>query len=222
MPETIRAANERLRSRPRRGGFLAAFVIASFTIALAAPADAGSALGVADAVQSAATAIAHYNTGALALTLGLVCFAVLATIALLRSRRQAERLESMSGNEAMLLHAEIDRLKALLLAEPQVLVEWPAASDQPEILGDTSIVLPGAVPERVLAFGTWLEAPAAQRMERAVDILRSEGRGFVMTLTSAAGRPVEAEGRAVAGRAVLRLRDISGIEQRAHRPRRAP
>jgi signal transduction histidine kinase len=33
-----------------------------------------------------------------------------------------------------------------------------------------------------------------------------------MTLTTTAGRPVEAEGRAVGGRAVLRLRDVSGIE----------
>ena len=33
MPETIRTANERLRSRPRRGGFLAAFVLAALCIA---------------------------------------------------------------------------------------------------------------------------------------------------------------------------------------------
>jgi PAS domain-containing protein len=65
----------------------------------------------------------------------------------------------------------------------------------------------------VLAFGSWLEAPAAQRMEHAVETLRSQGRGFVMTLTTTAGRPVEAEGRAVGGRAVLRLRDVSGIER---------
>jgi signal transduction histidine kinase len=50
-------------------------------------------------------------------------------------------------------------------------------------------------------------------MEQAVDTLRSHGRGFVMTLTARAGRPVEAEGRAIGGRAVLRLRDVSGIEQ---------
>ena len=34
-----------------------------------------------------------------------------------------------------------------------------------------------------------------------------------MTLTTSSGRPVEAEGRAVAGRAVLRLRDVGGIER---------
>jgi signal transduction histidine kinase len=50
-------------------------------------------------------------------------------------------------------------------------------------------------------------------MEQAVDALRRDGRGFVMTLTTRAGRPMEAEGRAIAGRAVLRLRDVSGIEQ---------
>jgi PAS domain-containing protein len=34
-----------------------------------------------------------------------------------------------------------------------------------------------------------------------------------MTVTSRTGRPVEAEGRVIAGRAILRLRDVSGIEQ---------
>ena len=43
--------------------------------------------------------------------------------------------------------------------------------------------------------------------------MRREGRGFVMTLTTAPARPIEAEGRAIGGRAVLRLRDVSGIEQ---------
>jgi signal transduction histidine kinase len=73
-------------------------------------------------------------------------------------------------------------------------------------------VVSGAVPERVLAFGAWLEPAAAQRMEHAVETLRGEGRGFTMTLTTSAGRPLEAEGRVAAGRAVLRLRDVSGIE----------
>ncbi len=225
MPETIRAANERLRSRPRRGGFLAAFVIAHLTIGHAAPvlaagpvtpgqADAPrAALTIIDGLRDAVADVASHGTGTLSLTFGLVCLLVLATIALLRGRRRAARRRTTTRNDAMVLNAEIDRLKALLLAEPQVLVEWPAASDQPAILGDTSIILPGAVPERVLAFGAWLEPIAAQRMEQAVQTLRGEGRGFVMTFTSATGRPFEAEGRAIAGRAVLRLRDIGGIEQ---------
>ena len=130
----------------------------------------------------------------------------------MRTRKAADRAESAARDEVMQLHADIDRLTALLLSEPQVLVEWPAATDRADIIGDIGLVAPGDVPERVLAFGSWLEPAAAQRIEHAVETLRSEGRGFVMTLTSIAGRPLEAEGRAIGGRAVLRLRDISGIE----------
>ena len=176
-----------------------------------APAQAAGALD--DAVQETIAAIGGQDFGTLALTLGLICFGVLAAMAFLRARHNANRAVSAAREEASELHAEIDRLEALLLSQPQVLVEWAAASDRPEILGDTTLFVQSGAAERVLAFGTWLEPPAAQRMEQAVDRLRHEGRGFVMTLTSTAGEPVEAEGRAVGGRAVLRLRDVGGIEQ---------
>jgi signal transduction histidine kinase len=209
MPETIRTANERLRSRPRRGGTLVTFVAAFISMALIAPARAG-----VTAAFDLFTSMSRQDFVALSLTLGLLCFAVLSTVVLLRTRRLAARAEDGARDETMALRAEIDRIKALLLSEPQVLVAWTAAGDdEPEILGDTALVAPGHMSERVLAFGTWLEPAAAQRMQHAVDTLRSEGRGFVMTLTSSAGRPLEAEGRAVGGRAVLRLRDVSGIER---------
>ena len=215
MPETIRTANERLRSRPRRGGFPAACVALLSTIALAAPARAetGALRAVSDAVHGAAAALSRQDIAMLTLTAGLLVFAALAILVLLRTRRQADRIETAARDDAAALHAEIDRLRALLLAEPQVLVEWAAAGDRPEIIGDTTLLVVGGVPERVLAFGSWLEPVAAQRMEQSVETLRSEGRGFLMTLTSLSGRPVEAEGRAVGGRAVLRLRDVSGIER---------
>jgi len=213
MPETIRTANERLRSRPRRGGFLAAFAIASLGIAHSAPVHAGAASSVVDAVHRTATVLGQHETATLTLTLGLLLFAVLATIVLLRTRRTADQVANASRDQIMQLHAEVDRLKALLLSSPQVLVAWAAATDEADILGDTGIVVSGGAPERVLAFGSWLEAEAAQRMQHAVERLRGEGRGFVMTLTTRAGRPIEAQGRAVAGCAVLRLRDISGIER---------
>ena len=194
---------------------LAAFVIANvvFTLGAPVPAGAGAAYGFVDAVQRTVATAGHANIASLTLTLSLVCFGLLASLALLRARRRTASVSMLSRSEAMALHAEIDRLKALLLSEPQVLVEWPAGSDQPEIFGDSALFVPGDQAELVLAFGAWLEPPAAQRLEHAVETLRGEGRGFTMTLTGAAGRPFEAEGRAVAGRAVLRLRDIGGIEQ---------
>ena len=198
---------------------MAAFLIANLGIALSTPAraEAGSgmanALGVVDAIHGAATALGHQEVATLSLTLGLIFFAVLAAIALVRTRMAANHIESAARDQSREQQAEIDRLKTLLLSEPQVLVAWAAANDQTDILGDTGLIISGGVPERVLAFGTWLEPAAAQRMEQAVETLRSEGRGFVMTLTTTGGRPIEAEGRAVGGRAVLRLRDVSGIER---------
>ena len=49
-------------------------------------------------------------------------------------------------------------------------------------------------------------------MERSVDALRARGVSFAMTLTTLAGRIIEAEGQVIGGRAILRLREVSGIK----------
>src|SRR5882672_8622231 len=154
MPETIRTANERLRSRPRRGGFLAAFVFATPCIALSTPARAGvnAAFGLLDGIVQTVAAVSREQFAGLTLTLGLLCFAVLATLVLLRTRKTAATIETATQDECMTLRADLDRLKTLMLSQPQVLVAWAAGDDKPEIFGDTGIVVSGAVPERVLAF----------------------------------------------------------------------
>jgi len=181
-------------------------------MALGVPARAGTAQGLFDNILSTGAAVSRQQIAALTLTLALVCFAALAIIVLMRTRKTATTIEGTLRDENIALRADVDRLKTLLMSEPQVLATWAAGIDEPEISGDASIVVPGGVRARVLAFGTWLEPAAAQRMQHAVEMLRSDGRSFTMTLTTRAGRPLEADGRAVAGRAVLRLRDISGIE----------
>src|SRR5262249_57821596 len=65
----------------------------------------------------------------------------------------------------------------------------------------------------VLAFGTWLEPELARDMERAVDALRARGVGFAMTMTTLTDRVIEAKGQVTGGRAILRLREVSGIRQ---------
>src|SRR6185312_5434975 len=114
----------------------------------------------------------------------LLGFTLLTIVVVFRIRRSADRIEIDARDEVASLRADVDRLKALLLSEPQVLVTWSTVSEQPEILGDTARLATGTTRERVLAFGTWLEGPAAQRMEQALDTLRSDGRGFAMTVTS--------------------------------------
>jgi signal transduction histidine kinase len=164
-----------------------------------------------DALAADVSARGQQQLATLTLTLGLLVFSVLAVVVLLRTRRSAGDAANLTRDEVNALNAERDRLKALLMAEPQVLVAWGAGADVPEILGDTDLIVPGAAQQRVLAFGAWLDAAQAQEIERAVETLRADGRGFVMTLTTRAGNPVEAEGRAIGGSAILRLRDVSGI-----------
>ena len=207
MPETVRTANGILRSRSRRRGFLTTAALANLCIPLSAsPADA-------ETLSRAFAIFDRQEVVSFTLLAGAACFAVLTTVVLIRNRRQAGRHDSGGRDDAVTLQAEADRFKQLLLSDPQVLVTWAAADDEPEILGDTTLIVAGHRPERVLAFGAWLEPVAAQHIEQAVADLRGEGRGFVMTLTTLSGRPLEVAGRAVGGRAVLRLRDVSGIER---------
>jgi signal transduction histidine kinase len=147
------------------------------------------------------------------LTVGVLLFAAVTSIMLVRMRSRQSAADAASRDEIMALKAERDRLNALLMSEPQILVSWAAADNEPDILGDTTLVTNATLPQRVLAFGSWLEPDKAQAMEHAVDALRADGEGFSMQLMTLADRAVEADGRAIGGRAVLRLRDASGLKR---------
>ena len=153
-----------------------------------------------------------HELAALALTLGVVLFAVVTSIMLVRTRQRAVSAEAEARREIDALTAEADRVNALLLSEPQIVVAWAAGSDEPDIVGDVTIVTQATMPQRVLAFGSWLPADQAQLIENSVEKLRNVGEGFAMTLTTLGGKSIEAEGRAIGGRAVMRLRDVSGIK----------
>src|SRR6202795_1395894 len=131
---------------------------------------------------------------------------------LVRARTRWARLETSSRDEIAALRSDLDRANALLFSEPQVMVDWPAGSDEPRIDGDPAIV-GVATPHRVLAFGCWLEAGKAFAMEQAVENLSSRGEGFSLTLTTLHGHPIEVQGRASGGRAVLRLKDANGVKR---------
>jgi signal transduction histidine kinase len=161
-------------------------------------------------------AFAELNSSEIAaavLTLGVLLFAVVTAIMLVRMRLRSSAADAASRDEIMALKTERDRLNALLMSEPQILISWAAADNEPDILGDTTLVTSASMPQRALAFGSWLEPDKAQAMEHAVDALRADGEGFSMQLMTLAGRAVEADGRAIGGRAVLRLRDASGLKR---------
>src|ERR1044072_2311772 len=138
MPETIRAVNVGLRSRPRRGGFFAPFVIAipCALFTLPAPADFRFATVASDAAHRVVTVLREREITLLTLILALLGFALLTIVILVRTRRATDRLQVDARDRVAALQADIDRAKALLLSEPQVFVTWPAAAEQPEIIGD--------------------------------------------------------------------------------------
>ena len=220
MPETIRTSGG--YAQPRQGGFPAAGLLAarllalvpSIVLAAGCAASARAEQQPFGALQlfglSAYGGADSHDIAILGPLLALIVFAVITAIVLVRTRARAERLEEAWGHEVAALRDRLDRANALLLSERQVLVDWPAASDRPNIDGDAEI-LGVSAPHRALAFGSWLDAAQASEMERAVEALRGHGEAFALTLTTLAGQPIEAQGRAIGGRAVLRLKDAGTV-----------
>jgi signal transduction histidine kinase len=208
MPDTIRISGS--CAHPWRRGCLTAIFGAVFP--LPASAEQKPVLALHELVASAQDSIDRHEIAVLVVVLGLVLFAVVTAIMLVRARTRWTRLETSSRDEIATLRSDLDRANALLFSEPQVMVDWPAGSDEPRIDGDPAIV-GVAAPHRVLAFGSWLEAGKAFAMEQAVENLRSRGEGFSLTLTTLHGHPIEVQGRAIGGRAVLRLKDANGVKR---------
>ncbi len=153
---------------------------------------------------------------ALTLALGILGFSVVAAILLMRTRTRAAASEAGLRTTIQALQAEADRFRALLFVEPQILIAWAAGDDRPQISGDLAVLLPEAqhhAPQRILAFGAWLPPEPALQLDHAVDALRDAGESFLLNLTTANGRAIEALGRAIGGQAILRLRELSGLRR---------
>src|SRR5579871_3129891 len=155
----------------------------------------------------------HQEFAALTTALSLLGFSVVAAILLMRTRLRAARNEAGLRGDIQRLQGEADRYRALLFAEPQVLIAWPAGEDRPEISGDVSSITSQELSQRILAFGTWLPPASAQQLDRAIDTLRENGEGFLLNLTASNGTPVEASGRAIGGQAIVRIRELSGVRR---------
>lgn len=112
-----------------------------------------------------------------------------------------------------ILRSDADRMKAYLSAETQIFITWSGADGEPVIEGDVRVFTEILGAKSPLSFGGWLSPKAAQSLEVAIQRLRDRGEGFQSLLQATNGRHIEAEGRAVIGSAVLRLRDVSSAQQ---------
>jgi len=83
----------------------------------------------------------HQEFAVLTTALSLLGFSVVAAILLMRTRVRATGIELRLRAKIAGLQDQADRLRALLFAEPQVLIAWAAGENRPQISGDTSLLI---------------------------------------------------------------------------------
>jgi signal transduction histidine kinase len=191
----------------RTGRWLAGTVLGSG--ALAAFADEASASWL-DTITQLPSRVDPHGAVGLAVFLGLVIFSTTTALIHIGQRRRWSEREARLIAENHELRIRNDRSDILLSAEPQIVVAWGGRGGEPDIEGDLSLVSDALAPRRVLGFGSWLPPAEAQALEASVEKLKERGEPFRTSVRTTGGRVVEAEGRPVLGRAVLRLREISG------------
>ncbi|CCE07157.1 putative sensor histidine kinase [Bradyrhizobium sp. STM 3843] len=185
--------------------------LAAAALAPAEPALAGDGMPIN--VVANLVELSRQDAAVVAAALALLGFSVVAAIALVRTRIHAGRKEARLRADIAQLQLRADRYRALLFAEPQILISWPAGGHRPQISGDTSLLVPPDQPQRILAFGTWLPAEPALELDRAVDSLREIGESFLVQLTTTHGHVVEVMGRAIGGQAIVRIRELAGLRR---------
>ncbi|MEW9305616.1 PAS domain-containing sensor histidine kinase [Labrys neptuniae] len=160
----------------------------------------------------------------LALFAGLLILATGLAVFYLRARNAWLKRDRAAKAEAQALAARAERAEALLMSEPQLIAVWSGTEDLPLLSGE----LPGVTissSRRGLIGTGWLDYHDTRTLEEQIAALRGRGESFHMVARSRHGGYIEADGRAIGGRAVLRLRDVTGdrleLARLADRHRRA-
>jgi signal transduction histidine kinase len=216
MPGLVRASGIGMPPRKRRHAMTVAALIPSITAALLW--QAGEAAAETDplmlglAYLDAFKALDQHEVAALALFIGVLFFAVVCAVLLVRTHDRLGAQRTRSAAAVSVLNGEIERLYDLVLSESQVVVRWHHDT-APEIIGDPSLIAVNLPPDQVLTFAAWLRPEQALHLESHVDRLLGRGESFAISLTTASGRYLTAEGRAIGGSAVLKLQDVSGVKR---------
>ncbi len=142
------------------------------------------------------------------ITIGITVFAATISLMHIRARNSWQARDSFQQDKIGELEAVRDRSDLFLNLEPQIIISWNG--NEPTILGDLSIVLDAPIPRRILGFSSWLNTEQAKALELSVNALKEKGTHFKLSLKANNSHHIEAEGHAITGRAVLRLRDVSG------------
>ncbi|MBM6579151.1 PAS-domain containing protein [Microvirga sp. BT689] len=151
-----------------------------------------------------------HNAVYFGLFMGLVAFSTTTSLLLMREQKRAARVERSLRNELAALRGADDLAALLMGSERQLLVSWHGRDGEVRFQGDPSIIGENAPAQRALAFGTWLTAADAAAVESALEQLKERGQVFRLTARCVGNRFIDVEGRTIGGRAILRLRDVTG------------
>ena len=110
----------------------------------------------------------------------------------------------------MRLRGAEDRAELLMGSERQILISWSGRDGEPRFEGDPSIAGDGATREARARLRLLARAGRCRPRRGALDQLRQRGEGFRLTARTLAHAFIDAEGRTIGGRAILRLRDVTG------------
>lgn len=149
------------------------------------------------------------NAAYFAIFVGLVAVSTTTALLLMRERRRWMVRERSLMSELANLRGAQDRAELLMGSDRQLLISW-TGRDEPRFEGDPSVAGEGATAKRVLAFGAWLVPADAAAIENALDHLKRRGEGFSLTARTLGQAFIDVEGRTIGGRAILRLREVTG------------
>jgi len=137
-----------------------------------------------------------------------------AAVLVFRAAASMRRQVSAAHAESAALKRQLAVAEAVIGGEPQILILWDTGL-QPRIVNNSLRNVPGLPVDDadIVAFSRWLEPGSAGRFKDALDTLLRFGRPFNMILKTGAGAHLETDGRASAGRAVLRMRDVAGYKR---------
>ena len=143
---------------------------------------------------------------------GALSFALLSAFWLIRERARAgEENAELRANFAG-LRADRDRLAALVEVKDQRIVVWDGSTEKPKVIGQLAQSEDApAEADRFLAFGSWLNADSAGRLEAAIATLREGGSQFNISLETAKASMFEAQGRVSGGHAFVRFLPLDSM-----------
>ncbi len=169
--------------------------------------------------DGSAAGIARLSLGSLltlAVLAGAIVFSAFAIAILVRRTREAQWREQKALGEAQALRQSLEAAKAVIRAEPQILILWETGRN-PRIIahtlrGTTGSAIPGLpfAAGEILDFASWLSSGSWHEFDGRLTELFRSGRAFNIFVTTRAGAPCEIDGRTAGGHAVLRIRDVAG------------